>query len=278
MDIRETIIAFFAKLIASETGIVYLPENFYQLEARLADAAKQLEFASVEALYESSKSHLTAQAKLLILDLATNNETLFFRDSAVFAAVEEIVTRPENLNIQGRPLRIWSAACSTGQEVYSLAMLFDKLGSKMQAPSYEILATDISERVLAHAEKGHYNQLQVQRGLSAQQLVHNFRQVTMEDGSFQWEVRENLRQHIEFRRLNLLDSFAKLGNFDLILCRNVLIYQSTEGKKDIVRRLHACLNPGGFLILGAAESLLGLNDDLVLSRVGEATAYQKRKV
>lgn len=273
MSTSEAAIAFFAKFIFDELGIVYAPVNHYQLESRLQEAAKLSGCSTVDELHAQVRVQMTPAVKLLLLDLATNNETLFFRDPAVFQAIDALILKSDPA--RKVPFRVWSAACSTGQETYSLSMLLNEAGTRLPGGRFEIVATDVSERVLKLAEAGVYNQLQVQRGLPAAMLVKHFLQVAAGEAATLWRVKDELRRGVEFKKLNLKDSFAAMGRFDLILCRNVMIYQSPEGKRDIVARLHERLEPGGYLVLGAAESLIGISDDFEMVRTEKATIYRR---
>ncbi len=273
MSTSEAAIAYFAKFIFDELGIVYAPVNHYQLESRLQEAAKLSGCATVDELHAKVRLAMTPAVKLMLLDLSTNNETLFFRDPAVFQAIDTLVLKADPARRQ--PFRVWSAACSTGQETYSLSMLLNGASQRLPGGRFEMVATDVSERVLKIAEAGVYNQLQVQRGLPAAMLVKHCQQVAGGEAATLWRVKDDLRKGVAFRKLNLKDSFSAMGRFDLILCRNVMIYQSPEGKKDIVSRLRDCLEPGGFLVLGAAESLIGISDDFEMVRTEKATIYRK---
>jgi chemotaxis protein methyltransferase CheR len=266
---------FFAEFIRRELGIVYHEANFYQLETRLEEVARQCGLPSADELYREAKVRISPQVRPLLLDIATNNETSFFRDPPAFKAIEELVLK-EFLTSQPRtPLRIWSAACSFGQEPYSLAMLLEPHLSLLPF-GYQITATDIADRVLTAAERGLFTQLQVQRGLPANLLARHFIKSRPEDTAYDWQIRPELKQRISFKKLNLLDNFSSIGPFDLILCRNVLIYQSVERKREIVAKLLGRLSPRGFLILGAAESMLGVSDDFDLVRADKATLYRAR--
>lgn len=154
-------------------------------------------------------------------------------------------------------------------------MLFDRLRDKLPGRDFEILATDISERALDNARSGTYTQLQVQRGLPAAMLVRYFER-SPDAQKFDWTVKAELKRNLTFRKLNLLEPFVGMGPFDIILCRNVLIYQTVEKKKEIVAKMHKALAPDGYLILGAAESLIGISDDFELVRADRATLFQKR--
>lgn len=266
---------FFADFIQRELGIVYQEANYYQLETRLEEVARQSNLNSAEELYREAKLRISPQLRQRLLDIATNNETSFFRDPSAFKAIEDVVVKEFVTRSPRAPLRIWSAACSYGQEPYSLAMLLEPYLSSLPL-GYQITATDIAERVLAAAERGLFTDLQVQRGLPPHLLARHFIKSKPEDSSYDWQIRPELKQKIVFRKLNLLDNFAAVGPFDLILCRNVLIYQSVERKREIIAKLRDRLNPQGFLILGAAESMLGISDDFELVRAEKATIYRSR--
>jgi chemotaxis protein methyltransferase CheR len=264
---------FFAELIRRELGIIYQEANFYLLDTRLEEVARQCGLSGADELYREAKLRLTPEMRHLLLDIATNNETSFFRDPAVFKAIDEVILKEFQATKVRAPLRIWSAACSFGQEPYSLAMMLESRASTLDF-GYQITATDISERVLAAAERGLFTELQVQRGLSADLLAKFFTKSKPEDAAYDWEIRLELKSRINFRKLNLLDDFGALGPFDLILCRNVLIYQDIGRKREIVAKLRSRLNPRGHLILGAAESMLGVSDDFELVRAANATFYR----
>lgn len=275
MQTPKHVLEFFAQFIQKELGIVYQEANFYQLETRLIEIAKQLEISSVETLVQEVTRGTNPRAKLLVLDVATNNETSFFRDMPMFEAIEKNIINVGFPPHKTSRFKVWSAACSYGQEVYSLAMMFDRLRDKLPGKDYEILATDISDRALDNARAGTYTQLQVQRGLSAMNLVKYFNKA---DGAnkFDWHVKPELKKNLTFRKLNLLDPFLGMGPFDLVLCRNVLIYQTVEKKKEIIGKIYNVLSPDGYLILGAAESMIGISDDFELVRAEKATLFRKK--
>lgn len=261
---------FFAALIEKELGIVYAEFNLFQLEARLEEVCKLLGLDSVAALHAEAKTGLFGARKQVLLDVATNNETLFFRDRAVFDSLRGHIL-PQLLAASKEGIDIWSAACSTGQEALSVAMILHDLGA---LPRARILGTDISDRVLEKARSGCYSQLEVQRGLQAPQLVKFFTQVK---DSF-WRVDDSLRVKMRFEQQNLLSSFDHRGLFDLILCRNVLIYQPVKNKAAIVDRLRRRLKPGGYLVLGSGESLMGISQEFEAVRVGESVFYKDKAV
>jgi chemotaxis protein methyltransferase CheR len=235
------------------------------------------------ALWEKAKvggihGSMDGSMKLLLIDTATNNETSFFRDPMVFKAIRTVLdSLIAKKSSTYERLRIWSAACSTGQEVYSLAIMLEGMGAKIPF-TYEILATDISERVLKRASDGRYSQLEVQRGLAATQLVKYFKPETpasANDPAF-WTINSELKRNITFQKLNLLDPWPGHKTCDIVLCRNVLIYQTIENKKKVVAKIADILEPGGFLILGGAESLIGISDALDYVTIEGAVVYRKK--
>jgi chemotaxis protein methyltransferase CheR len=275
MKSSNTTLNFFADYIFKQLGIVYRDSNFYQLDTRLQEISNQLGFSGPDALHAAAVVAMTPQMKMLILDIATNNETLFFRDPFVFASLEREIFPPIAKANSSAPIKIWSAACSYGQEPYSLAMLLEKMKSMFPNLRYEITATDISERALTAAKAGVYSQLQIQRGLPAPMLVKNFTKQKRGEIEYDWEINPELKRHISFKKLNLTEPFGAIGPFDVVLCRNVLIYQSVEGKRDIIKRIYDRLNPGGILIMGAAESMLGVSDSFEMMRLEKVTFFKR---
>lgn len=271
---------YFADFIEKEIGIVYSEVNYYQLESRLEDIAKQLGFSDPTTLWEKTKiTGMNGAMKLLLIDTATNNETSFFRDPMVFKAIRTVLdTLIAKKAANYERLRIWSAACSTGQEVYSLAIMLEEFATKTPF-TYEILATDISERVLKRAADGRYSQLEVQRGLAATQLVKYFKPETptsANDPAY-WTINTELKRNISFQKLNLLEPWPGHKTCDIVLCRNVLIYQTIENKKKVVAKIADILEPGGYLILGGAESLIGISDALDYVTIEGAVVYRKKE-
>ncbi len=267
------LIKFFADFIEAELGIIYVEANYYQLEHRLKNIATQLGFADLTELYHSARSGIVGQLRSLLLDIATNNETSFFRDGAIFKALSEAIV-PELIKSGNmRTIQIWSAAASAGQEIYSIAMEIDQARlSNPAIPPLRILASDVSETILKRAESGSYTQLEVQRGLPASLMIQYF------DKSDQdlWVVKGALRNGMTFTKLNLLHEWRHTTTFDIVFCRNVLIYQGVENKTKIIKKICANLNSGGYLILGAAESLFGISQDFDQIVYGPAVFYRKK--
>jgi chemotaxis protein methyltransferase CheR len=191
-----------------------------------------------------------------VVEAMTTNETFFFRDKVPFDHFRDHIM-PEIIKARAnrRSVRIWCAAGSTGQEPYSLAMCLKEMGAALTGWRIEIIATDLSQEVLEKARAGIYSQFEVQRGLPIQMLVKYFKQT-----GETWQINPELRAMIQHRQLNLLHDFAQLGTFDVIFCRNVLIYFDQDTKINIFNRLARQIEPDGFLVLGAAETVVGLTD------------------
>lgn len=259
----------FSEFIQKETGIIYGESNAYQLRSRLEEIAKAMNLKGDQALYELAAKGINGHLRQLLLDFATNHETSFFRDPKVFQAVEKhILPELKKQNPHLSLVRIWCAASSFGQEPYSLAMMLSEAGQRA-----EIIATDIADKALARAREGKYSQLEVQRGLPAPLLVKYFGKNSDET----WQIKSDLRFAIQYRKQNLLDSFAALGSFDLVLCRNVLIYQDDAKKREILDRIADRIAPRGFLVLGASESLIGLSDRFEQHFQNGTIYYQRKK-
>jgi chemotaxis protein methyltransferase CheR len=267
------ILKFFADYIQSELGIIYVEANYFQLEHRLKDIATQLGFSDIMMLHDAARSGISGEMRSLLLDLATNNETSFFRDQSIFKALSDYII-PDLIKTGRRPfLSIWSAASSSGQEVYSIAMEIDQARQlNFEIPQFKILATDVSDTILKRAQTAAYSQLEVQRGLPAKLMLHYFDK----NDEDKWVVKSFIRSGINFKKLNLLHSWGDIGTFDIVFCRNVLIYQSVENKIRIIKEILNRINPGGYLILGAAESLYGLSHDFEQHVSGTAVFYRKK--
>lgn len=266
---------FFAGLIQKELGIVYSPDAYYQLDLRLVNIAKQLGLTQPAELWLLAQKPLAPATRQLLMEAATNNETSFFRDPGVFTAFSESILpewvqrRPE------RPLRIWSAASSRGQEVYSIKITIEEsLARWPQLAGAMIDASDVSAGMVKAAQTGIYSGLEVQRGLSPERLKKFF--IAIPGGEGQWQAQSSLRQGINFFEHNLLDPCDRLGPYDVIFCRNVLIYQNLENKTRVLGALYQRLYPYGVLVLGGAESLIGIDNRFEMRRWERAVFYQRR--
>jgi chemotaxis protein methyltransferase CheR len=268
MSLSPESFAFVADLVRRRSAIQLAPGKEYLVESRLLPLARTENLADVDAYVVRVRAGGREADLVAVVEALTTNETSWFRDSAPFAALRTAVA-PQLVAARGAAsrVRVWSAACSTGQEPYSIAMtLTDCLPS---TASVEILATDLSEQVLARAREARYSQLEVNRGLPAPMLVRHFSRSGAE-----WLVNPNLRQLVTFRAHNLLDAPPVGGPFDVVFLRNVLIYFDLPTKRAILRRLRQVMRPDGALVLGAAETTIGVDDDWVRVPVGTGSIYR----
>jgi chemotaxis protein methyltransferase CheR len=246
---------FLRKLLREKSGLDLSTDKQYLIESRLLPLARKAGLPGIGELVQKLKdgnSGLIGQ----VVEAMTTNETFFFRDKVPFDHFREAII-PELLKARAgrKSVRIWCAAGSTGQEPYSLAMCLKEMGAALSGWRVEIVATDLSQEVLEKSKAGLYSQFEVQRGLPIQLLVKYFKQV----GEL-WQINSDLRAMVQHRRLNLLHDFSQLGTFDVIFCRNVLIYFDQETKINIFGRLAKSMEADGFLVLGAAETVVGLTD------------------
>ncbi len=262
---------FLASFIGKRTGIVLEPEKAYLVDARLAPIARQANFASIDAMVGALRLGSSPQLERAVLDAMTTNETSFFRDAHPFEAMRlEILPDLVEQRAKQRALSIWSAACSTGQEAYTISMILREHFPQLSTWNLQILGTDICHQVLERAREAKYNQTEMNRGLPATLLVKYF-----ERQGIHWSVRPELKSMVRFQELNLIEKFPPLPQFDVIFLRNVLIYFSMETKRAILTRLHSQLRPDGYLVLGGAETTCGL--DQLFKRVSLKQSYVFRK-
>lgn len=265
----------FANYIQQELGIVYSEEIYYQLSQRLEKVAEFLQIKDVDTLYsEVLKNGFGGDLKAYLLDIATNNETSFFRDPSIYRALEGFILPELKASFPTSfTHRIWSAASSFGQEPYSIAMVASEYKERHpDSPRIEIVASDISDQALKRAKSATYTQLEVQRGLSAQRMIKYFTKI---EESY-WRLKPEVSSLVSFSKQNLLSPFTGLGKFHVIFCRYVLIYQTAERKKEIMGRLMDCLHPKGFMILGGSESAMGLSQEIEQVSSQGAVFYRKR--
>jgi len=244
------IFARFRRQLAALTGISLDADKQYLAESRLAPVLRAHGLAGFPQLVDAFERPDRTALVREVIDAMTTNETLFFRDRTPFETFRSRVL-PDLISAHAheRRLRFWCAACSTGQEAYSLAMTLDQDAKLLRGWSIEILATDLSSSAIDAARTGSYSQFEVQRGLSTGQLLRYFHR--KEEA---WRVNEHLRARIDFRDLNLLSDFTDLGKFNVIFCRNVLMYFEPEVKRSVLSRLNQALNDDGYLFLGASET------------------------
>jgi len=246
--------------LKARSGLALSPDKRYLVESRLASVCTRFKVDSLSRLIWEIKSGRSPAIENAAIEAMTTNETFFFRDKAPFDLFQDVLL-PRYIKERAatRRLRIWCAAASTGQEPYSLAMLLKEASARMPGWQVDIVATDISNDVLEKARAGVYNQFEVQRGLPIRLLVKYFTQ--KED---QWQIAPEIRSMVDFRYLNLIEDFGRLGQFDIVYCRNVLIYFDAPTKANVLRRVAQLMAPDGSLVLGASETILGITDALSL--------------
>ncbi|QQN64635.1 protein-glutamate O-methyltransferase CheR [Bradyrhizobium diazoefficiens] len=246
---------YLRKLLKERSGLDLSADKQYLIESRLLPLARKAGLSGINELVQKLQGGSSALITSVV-EAMTTNETFFFRDKVPFDHFRDTIM-PEVLKARAgrRSVRIWCAAGSTGQEPYSLAMTLKDMGAALTGWRVEIIATDLSQDVLEKAKSGVYSQFEVQRGLPIQHLVKYFKQ-----NGETWQIIPELRAMIQHRQLNLLQDFSQLGTFDVIFCRNVLIYFDQETKINIFNRLARQIEPDGFLVLGAAETVVGLTD------------------
>ncbi|WP_426533414.1 CheR family methyltransferase [Bradyrhizobium sp. McL0615] len=246
---------YLRKLLKERSGLDLSADKQYLVESRLLPLARKSSLPGISELVEKMKggaNALTAE----VVEAMTTNETFFFRDKIPFDHLREtIIPAMTQARAARRALRIWCAASSTGQEPYSIAMCLKEAGSLLSGWRTEIIATDLSLAVLEKSKAGIFSQFEVQRGLPIGLLVKYFTQ----NGEL-WQINAEIRSMVQHRQLNLLQDFSHLGVFDIIFCRNVLIYFDQNTKTNIFERLSRMMEPDGVLALGAAESVVGITN------------------
>jgi chemotaxis protein methyltransferase CheR len=245
--------------LKARSGLSLSPEKRYLVESRLGPLCKRKALRDLSELVSRLKLGGDRTLERSVVDAMTTNETFFFRDRVPFDLFRDVLL-PRCLDAQSGPrkIRIWCAAASSGQEPFSLAMILREAGSRLAGWNVEIVATDISVEVLEKAKAGIYSQFEVQRGLPIQLLLKHFTQI-----GENWQIAPAIRSMVSFRPLNLIQNFGHLGTFDIVFCRNVLIYFDADTKADVLRRVAQALTPGGAVLLGAAETVIGLSEALV---------------
>lgn len=273
MQVRPEDLAFVARFVEELCGVVLDDSKAYLVESRLGRLAREYGCASYRELCERARQHGDTSLRMQIIDAITTHETLFFRDQAPFDALQFKVL-PDLIDARTRAgapqrLRFWSAACSTGQEPYSIAMTLCEMFPGPRPWAFSILATDISDGAIQHASRGWYAPHEIQRGMKPALLAKYF---VPKNGGYQ--VRDELRALVAFRRRNLLEPFGDLGIFDVIFCRNVGIYFEPARRRDLFFRLAQQLAPDGVLFVGSAESLLDLGPRFAPHNHCRATFYR----
>jgi chemotaxis protein methyltransferase CheR len=272
-DLHDKEYVLFRDFLEQQCGIVLGDNKQYLVKSRLAPLMQRFGLATLSELVNKTLSPFERQLRSAVIDAMTTNETLWFRDTYPYELLKKQIF-PE-LEKTCRTVKMWSAASSSGQEPYSIAMTaLEYQQSRPGAFSLgvHIMGTDISNTMLEHCQRAEYDGLALSRGLSPERRSKFFE----DSGKGMMRVKDNVRKNVSFRHLNLLDSYTLLGKFDIIFCRNVLIYFSADVKAKIIRQFAQSLNPRGYLFLGASESLSSINADFEMIRCNPGIIYRKK--
>ncbi len=269
MEISSTDYERFKTVLEQQSGILLGDNKQYLVVSRLSNFIQENKMKSLAQLLDEISGPTGKPLLRQVVDRMTTNETLWFRDKYPFEYLKSTII--PKYRGRGSNMRIWCAACSTGQEPYSIAMQLDEVSI---LTSTDVVATDLSERVLNKAKTGIYQKIELNRGMPPEKLKRYFKPSDNED----WQVNELLRNRVRFMPLNLLNVPYSVGKFDVIFCRNVLIYFSSDNKSKVINGLVNCLNPGGYLFLGASEALTRDVTQMSMVRCNPGLVYQKDTV
>ncbi|WP_127476345.1 CheR family methyltransferase [Sulfurivermis fontis] len=261
----------FRRFLEDACGIMLGDNKHYLVTSRLTRLMREFGITTFSELMVQLKQKHHTRLRERIVDAMTTNETMWFRDRYPFDILTNIIL-PEYSSLKSRQLRIWSAACSSGQEPYSISMVIQEyLAAKpgTLTANIQIVATDISPSVLKEASNAQYDKMSITRGISEERVKRFFTQ-----RGERWEVKPEIRGRVSFREMNLMQSYAALGKFDIVFCRNVLIYFSSELKKDILTRIAQSMNPRGYLFLGGSESPTSYVDMFEMVRTAYGVVYR----
>jgi len=270
---RETV----AQYIHAICAITLDHSKDYLIEGRLSGLIEETGCNSFSQLISRARADVHGAVKRRIIDEITTNETLFFRDTSPFELLRHKIV-PEIIDRRSRsslaiPMRIWSAACSTGQELYSIAIILREMLGDPNRYNIRLVGTDISDQAIARASEGVFSQVEIVRGLNDAARDRSFNSHPRG-----WKIRDEVRAMVSFRRMNLMEDFASLGRFDVVFCRNVAIYFSEADRTSLFNRIEQCLEPDGYLIIGAMESLSGICPQFESKRHLRSVYYQVRRV
>ena len=267
----------FSRLIQDTTGIALGAPKAYLIENRLAPLLKIYSCSSFSELYYKTKNDQSGELVRMLIDKITTQETSFFRDQAPFEMLKFKIL-PDLIDARRRtartakvPIRIWSAACATGQEIYSIAIALKEALVDLSPYNVRIVGTDISDAAVAKASLGEYSRLEWERGMPPEHLARYFQK-----NGDSHKITDEIRSLVSFRRLNLLEDFSSLGRWDIVFCRNVAIYFSDEAKKDLFERIGRAMENDAFLVIGSTESLLGVCPSFESHRHLRSIYYQKK--
>lgn len=269
-------VRLFSAYIKTISGIHIEPSKAYLLETRLGKLLSVHKCDNYKTLHLKAKAEASKKIEKEIINAITTNETLFFRDSNPFELLKhkilpEVIDARGARTVKGMPVKmnIWSAACSTGQEVYSLAIVLKELLINPSNYNIKLLGTDLSDAAVKQASYGAYNKFEIERGLPRERLQRYF----MPSGST-WKIKDEIRSMAMFRKLNLMQPFVGMGKFDIILCRNVAIYFTLEDRRKVFNKLADALEPDGYLLIGSTESLTGVCPRFIPKRHLKSIFYQ----
>ena len=244
-------------MLKERSGLVVTPDKTYLIDTRLMPVARRHGYKTIDEMVQALDVRHDEDLVVELCEAMNTHESLFFRDQTPFDLFQNTIL-PQLLNRRAakRRIRVWCAACSTGQEPYSLAMVLCAEAAKLKGWQVEIVATDISHSVLERAREGVFSQFEIQRGLPVQLLVKHFSQ----EGEY-WRLNQDIRDMVTFKPFNLLQDPSRLGSFDMVFCRNVLIYFDVATKSQVLHSISTVLAEDGVLFLGSAESTMGLTED-----------------
>lgn len=258
----------FQRFLEKACGIVLGDNKHYLVSSRLSKLMRENQIPSLKDLVNQLERSISSPLRTQVIEAMTTNETLWFRDTYPFEVLSKTIFE-EYKKDRKQNVRIWSAACSSGQEPYSISITAEEYAAHNPGFKLEIMATDISRAIVDEAKEAKYDALALARGLSEERKRRYFSAM-----GTQWQVNANIRSRVKFREINLLQSYTSMGKFDVIFCRNVLIYFSAESKKDILNRMADALHPRGFLLLGASESIAQYCDRFEMVRASTGVVYR----
>jgi len=263
--------AEFSRFLSECCGLVLGENRQYLVSSRLSRLLDEFSFEKVGDLLRALRHSSDPTLKSRVIDAMTTNETSWFRDNYPFEILKQVIF-PE-LTAKQKPIKIWSAACSSGQEPYSISMLVAEwdAANPLKKAAVSILATDLSESVLAEARSGLYDGLSIVRGLSPERRQRFFESVA--NGH---KIKSDIQRRVRFQKLNLMDSYASLGKFEIVFCRNVLIYFSAETKRQIFDGIARQMDPGGYLFVGASEAVSSYTNAFEVLRTPQGTVLRRR--
>ena len=249
---------FLAQFLKDESGLIITEEKAYLVESRLVPVARKRGLADLDDMVVAIRGTKDLALSKDVVEAMTTNESFFFRDIKPFESLKNTVLPqlvPARKAANAKKIRIWSAACSSGQEPYTIAMMLKEEPAILQGLDVEIIGTDISNEILDKAREGIYSQFEAQRGLPIQLLVKYFTQV-----GEHWQINEDIRGAVQLHHANLMQDLNRFGKFDVVFCRNVLIYFETPTKAEVLGRIRSMMPGDGYLFLGAAETVVGISD------------------